>query len=77
MDRKIGHTASVQAGEEAADTSAEAVELDPCCVLKDLSRGMGVGSGDESTQSRSVVQPLRNPPVIRPDRRTYVVVVVR
>ena len=32
---------------------------------------------DESTESRSVLQPLRIPSVIRPERRTSVVVVVR
>jgi len=33
------------------------------------------GVGDESTESRGVVQPLRFLPVIRPERRTSAVVV--
>jgi len=34
----------------------------------------GVGAGDENAQSCGVVRPLRIPLVIRPVRRTYVVV---
>jgi len=35
---------------------------------------VGADVGDESTESRNVLQPLRIPSVIRPLRRTYVVV---
>ena len=35
---------------------------------------VSVGAGDESTESRKVVQPLRLPLVVRPVRLTYVVV---
>jgi len=35
---------------------------------------MGADVGYESTHARSVVQPLRIPSVIRPERRPYVVV---
>jgi len=38
---------------------------------------MGAGVGDERTVSRGVVQPLRIPLVIHPERRTYVIVVRR
>jgi len=70
--RRRGHAPFVQAGEEASDTGAEVVELDLRCFLRGHFRGVGPSVGDESTQSRSVVQPLRIPPVILPDRRMYV-----
>jgi len=35
---------------------------------------VGVGVGDESTESRGARQPHRAPMVIRPERRTFVVV---
>ena len=34
-----------------------------------------MGAGDESTESRKVVQPFHIPLVIRPVRRTYVIAV--
>jgi len=73
--RRRGHAPFVQAGVEASDTGAEVVELDLLCFLRGHFRGVGAGVGDESTQSRSVVQPLRIPPVILPDRHMYVFVV--
>ena len=48
---------------------------DPCCSWQDHSRRVDAGVGDERTDSRGVVQPLRIPSVIRPLRRTYAVVV--
>ena len=65
----------MQAGVEASDTGAEVVELDLRCILKGPIRGVGAGVRDENIQSRSVVQPLRIPPVILPDRRMYVCIV--
>jgi len=58
--RRGGHTPFVQAGAETSGTGAEAV---------------GAGVVDESAESYRVLQPLRLPLVIRPLRRTYVVVV--
>jgi len=54
---------------------AETVKLDPGCSWQGHSRRVGAGVGDESTESRGVVQPLLMPSVIRPERRTSVVVV--
>ena len=53
----------------------EAVQPDPLCPWQGDSRRVGAGVGVESTEPRSVVQPLRFPMVIRPERRTSVVVV--
>jgi len=47
---------------------------DPRRSWQGHSRRMGDDVGDESTESRSVVQLLRIPPVIRPEHRTSVVV---
>ena len=69
-----GHTPFVQAGAEAFDTGVEAGKPDPRCSWEDHSERVGVGVGDESTESRKVVQPLHLPLVIRPVHRTYVVV---
>jgi len=51
---------------------AEAVKPDPRCSLKGHSRRVGADVGDESAESRSVVQPHRISSTIR---RTSVVVV--
>ena len=51
------------------------VKPDPGSSWEGYSGRVGAGVGDESTESRSVVQLLRVPLVIRPLRRTYVVVV--
>ena len=77
--RRGGHISQylrpfVQAGAKTFGTSAEVVKVDPRCSWKGHSRKVGAGVGDESTESRSVVQPLRLPLVIRPVRRTSVVV---
>ena len=53
----------------------EAVKPDPCCSWQGLSRRVGASVGYESTVSRSVVETLHIPLVIRPEHRTYVVVV--
>ena len=70
--RGRGHTPFVHAGAGTSDTGAEAVKLDPRCPWHGHSRRLGAGG--VSTESRGVVQPLRIPKVIRPERRTYVVV---
>ena len=59
-------------GAETSDTVAEAVRPNPRCSRKGHSRR--VGAGDERTESRGVVETLRLPSVICPERRTYVVV---
>jgi len=64
--RRGGHTPFVQAG--------EAVKQDPGSSLEDHSGRVGAGVGDENAESCGVVRPLRIPSVIRPLRRTYVVV---
>ena len=69
------HTPFVQTGTETSETGAETVKPEPVSSWESHSMKVGAGVGDESTESRSVVQPLRPPLVIRPERRTYVVVV--
>ena len=69
-----GHTPFVQAGAEVSE-GEEAVKLDPRCSWQGHSGRVGAGVGNESTESRKVVQPLRLHLVIRPVRRTYVVAV--
>jgi len=64
-----GHTPFLQAGAETSNTGAEAVKLDPG------SYWVGAGVGDENAEACGFVRPLRIPLVIRPLRRTYVVVV--
>jgi len=58
-----------------SDTGAEAVKPDPGCSWQGYSRMKGADVGDESTESRGVHQPFRIPSVIRPERRTSVIVV--
>jgi len=72
--RRKGHTPYVLAGAEMSDTGAEAVKPDPRCYSQGHSRIVGANVGDESTESRSALQPLSIPSVIRPERRTSVVV---
>ena len=72
-----GHTAFVQAGAEMSDTGVEAVKPEPRFAWKGHSGRVDAGVGDESAESRNVVQPLRFPLVIRPGRRTYVIAAVR
>ena len=57
------------------NTGAEAGKTDPCSSLKGHSGRVGEAVGDENAESCGVVRPLRIALVIRPLRRTYVVVV--
>jgi len=68
------HTQFVQAGAEMSDTGMEAVKPDPGCSWQGHSRRVGAGVGDESAESGSVLQPPRILSVIRPKRRTSVVI---
>jgi len=70
--RRGSHTPFVQAGAEASNTGAEEVKPNPRCPWQGHS--WRVGAGFESTEPRSVVQQLRATLVIRPERRTSVVV---
>ena len=72
--RRRGHISFVKAGAETSDTGVETVKPDPRCSWQDHSRRVSGDVGDESTESRSVVQPLRIPSAIRPECRTSVVV---
>jgi len=72
---KWRHTPFVQAGTETSDTGAEAVKPDPRLSWQGHSGKVGAHVGDESTESRSTLQPLPILSVIRPERRTSVVVV--
>jgi len=72
--RRGGHTPFVQAGAETSDTGAEAVKPEPGSSWEGHSRGVGAGVGDENAEFCGAVRPLRSPLVIRPLRRTYVVV---
>ena len=72
--RRGGHTLFVQTGAEASDSGAEVVKSDPRCSWQSHPGSVGADVGDESMESPSVVQPLRISLVIRPVRRTYVVV---
>jgi len=73
--RREGHTPFVEAGAETSDNDVEVVKPKPRCSQKGHSRRVGAGVGDESTESRSVVQPFRIPLMIRRERRTYVAAV--
>jgi len=72
--RSRSHTPFVQAGAETYDTSAMAVKPDPRCSWQSHSKRVCAGVRDKSTESRSALQQLRIPSVIRPNRRTSVVV---
>jgi len=72
--------ATSQVAEEAIPHLYKQERKRPTSVRRGLSRthavlGRAVGAdvGDDSTESRAVLQPLRIPSVIRPVRRTYVV----
>jgi len=73
--RKGGHTPFLRAGAETPDAGAEAVKSDPGSSREGRSWGMGAGVEDENDESCGIDCPLRIPLVIRPMRRTYVVVV--
>ena len=65
--RRGGHNPFVQAGAETSDTGAEAVNPDPGSSWEGH-------FGDGNAEPCGVVCSLRIPLVIRPLRRTYVVV---
>jgi len=69
-----GHTPFVQAGAESSVIGAETVKLDPRSSWEGHSRRVYDDIGNANTVSRAVVQPLRIPSMIRPVRRTSVVV---
>ena len=69
------HTPFVHAGVETPHTGAEAVKPDPSSSWEGHSGRVGAGVGDENAESCGVVRLLRIPLVIRPLRRTNVVVV--
>ena len=69
------HTPFAQAGAETSDTGEKAVKLDPCFSWKDHSKKVSADVGDESTESRSVVQALLIPSVIHPERFTSAVAI--
>jgi len=73
--RRGGHTPFVQAGAEMSDTGAQVVEPDPVSSWKGHFGGVGAGVGDESAEACGIVSSIRIPLVIRPLRRTYIVVV--
>jgi len=73
--RRGGHIPFVPAGAETSDTGVEAVKSDPGSSWKGHSGGVGTGVGDESSESCRVVRPPRTPLMVRPLRRTYVLVV--
>jgi len=73
--RKGGCTPFVQAGAETSDTDAEVVKPDPGPSWEGHSKGVDADVGDENVESSGAVCPLCIPLVIRPFRRTYVVVV--
>ena len=68
-----GDTPFAQAGAETSDTGAEAIKPDLSSSWQGHS-GVSTGVGDENAESCGAVHPLRIPLVIRPLRRTYVVV---
>jgi len=70
-----GHTPFVQAGAETSNTGAEALKPDPSSSWEGHSGCVGAGVWDENAESCGIVFPLHIPLVIRPLRRTYVVVV--
>jgi len=59
-----GHTPFVQAGVETPRTGAGVVKPDPGSSWEGHSGRVGAGVGDESMESRRVLQPLRIPSVI-------------
>jgi len=73
--RRGGHTPFVQAGAETSDTGAEAVKPNPGSYWEGHSGGVCIGICNYSAESCGVVYPLRVPLMIRPLRRTCVVVV--
>jgi len=72
--RQKGYTPFVQAGAETSDTGGEAVTPNQGCSWQGNSRSAVADVGDESRESRIVVQPFRIRSVNPPERRTSVVV---
>ena len=68
-----GHIPFVQIGAKTSDTSAEAIEPDPCCSWKGHTRRVGVSVRNKSTESCRVVQSYRIPSVISPEHHMYIV----
>ena len=65
----------LQAGAETSDNGAEAVELNSKrCIWHCHSERVGTGDQNENAESCGVIHPLRMPLMIRPLRRTHVVV---
>ena len=62
-----------QTGAETSDSGAKAVKPDPRCSWESRSGRVSARVGNESTESRKVVQLFRLPTVIRPMRRMNVV----
>jgi len=56
------------------DIGMEVVKLDYRCSWESQSRRVGARVGDDSTEARSVVQPLHLPSLIHPEHSTHVVV---
>ena len=73
--RRGGHTPFVQARAKTSDSGAEVVKPDSGSSWECHSGRVGTGVGDENAESCGAIRPLRIPLVIRPLRRTYVVVV--
>jgi len=71
--RRGGHTPFVQARAETSDTGAEAVKPDPGSSWEGHSGMVGTGVWNENAESCGVVHPISIPLVIRPLRRTHVV----
>jgi len=71
----MGHNLFAQAGTETSDTCAEAVKTEPRCSCQAHSRKVRFDVMDESTESRSVLQPLLIASVIRPERPISVIFV--
>jgi len=72
--RRGKHTPFVPAEAETSDTGAEVVEPDPGCSWEGHSGRVGSGVWNENPGSYGVICQLRVALMIRPLRRTYVVV---
>jgi len=72
--RRRGHTPLYKQERKRPKSGTEAVKPDPGSSWEGHSGGVGAGVGDESADACGIVLPLRIPLVIRPLRRTSVVV---
>ena len=72
--RRGGHTPFVQAGAETSITGAEADKPDAGSSWEGHSWVVDAGVGEESAESCGIVRPLHIPLMIRPIRRTHVVI---